>query len=553
MNMKHYNPLYDMKKILYTVFTVWLLGLSLGACTNDTMGEDPEEPFTDPIPLDELDGNTVKFNNPLIYSDIPDVSVVRAGSDYYMVSTSMHLVPGAPILHSTDLVGWEIVGYVFDKLEGSSAANFEYDAAIGRDEIYSQGSWASSLAYHNGKFYCLWNTYGFGTNTRSYISSATNPAGPWTIEQKFDRLFYDASLFFDDDDKAYIFAAHGETITQLNSDLSISGTEYKFNTGSYEGEGYQVRKVNGKYYLFMMCWPSGGVRSVVCVRFDNIQGPYTARMVLSSTIEGVGDGVSQGCIVDTPDGKWYGLFFTDLGPVGRCPVLTPCRWENDWPVFGNEEGEVEAEVPAPVQSNRFSTSTVVKSDEFDTDKLDLIWQWNHNPLPDKWSLAARKGYMRLTTGQKASDYFHARNTLTCRTMGPACRGEISLDCVNMKNGDYAGLSMMQYQSGLVGVKKVNGKYYLFMSDGVQDGSMTERASLEIDQTTVCLKVIANFETNQASFYYSLKNNVWVKIGNDMTMTYDLKNFVGNRFAIFNYATELLGGYVDVDYFRFKRI
>ena len=177
--------------ILYTVFTVWLLGLSLGACTNDTMGETTLRSRSQTLSHWNKAGMEIrmKFNNPLIYSDIPDVSVVRAGSDYYMVSTSMHLVPGAPILHSTDLVGWEIVGYVFDKLEGSSAANFEYDAAIGRDEIYSQGSWASSLAYHNGKFYCLWNTYGFGTNTRSYISSATNPAGPWTIEQKFDRLF----------------------------------------------------------------------------------------------------------------------------------------------------------------------------------------------------------------------------------------------------------------------------------------------------------------------------------------------------------------------------
>ena len=93
-----------MKKILYVAFAMLLLNFPLGACSDDTMGEDPEEPFTDPIPLDKLDGNTVKFNNPLIYSDIPDVSVVRAGSDYYMVSTSMHLVPGAPILHSTDSV-----------------------------------------------------------------------------------------------------------------------------------------------------------------------------------------------------------------------------------------------------------------------------------------------------------------------------------------------------------------------------------------------------------------------------------------------------------------
>ncbi len=128
-----------------------------------------------------------------------------------------------------------------------------------------------------------------------------------------------------------------------------------------------------------------------------------------------------------------------------------------------------------------------------------------------------------------------------------------MDLSGMKDGDYAGLSMMQYQSGLVGVKKENGKLFLFMSDGAQNGSMTERASVEISQTTIHLRVTADFETNQARFYYSLGNNAWTEIGNAMTMVYDQRNFVGNRFAIFNYATKTTGGYVDIDYFRFKRV
>lgn len=545
-----------MKKILYTVFAITLLCLPFGACTDNAMNDDPEEPFTDPIPMEDLEESTVTFGNPIIYSDVPDPSVVRVGNDYYMVSTSMHLVPGAAILHSTDLNNWQTVGYVFDRLEGSPAANFENDPDIGRNDIYSQGSWASSLAYHNGKFYCLWNTWGFGSNATSYISSATDPAGPWEIEQRMDRLFYDASLFFDDDDKAYIFAAHAETITLLNPDLSASSTEYIFSTGAYEGEGYQVRKVDGRYYIFMMCWPSGSVRSVVCLRADNIAGPYTARMVLSSKIggsNGIGDGVSQGCVIDTPDGKWYGLFFTDLGPVGRCPVLTSCKWENGWPIFGTKLGEVETDVPAPSGSNQYSRPVVVQNDDFDAGKLNLMWQWNHNPSAAHWSLSARSGYMRLTTGHIATDYYHARNTLTCRTMGPACRGDIALDFSAMKDGDQAGLSMMQYQSGLVGVKKEGGSYHLFMSDGVQDGIVTERTSIPISQTSVYLRVTANFDTNKAKFYYSLNGSLWVEIGNEMTMTYDLLNFVGNRFAIFNYATKQTGGYVDVDYFRFSRM
>lgn len=544
-----------MKRFIYGTIIMLMTGLSFSACSDDTDNEDVEEPFTDPIPLETLKDNQISFTNPFIYSDVPDPSVIRVGNDYYMVSTSMHLVPGVPVLHSTDLTGWDIIGYVFDRLEGSPAANFETDETIGRNDIYSLGSWASSLAYHDGKFYCLWNTYGFGNNARSYISEATNPAGPWQVVQQMDDLYYDASLFFDEDGKAYIISVRTATgsnvITMLNEDLSASQTTYNFSTGSYEGEGYQFCKVNGTYYLFMMCWPTGNVRSVVCLRSDNIAGPYSARMVLSSTINGWGDGVSQGRIIDTPDGNWWGLFFTDLGPVGRCPVLTPCRWDNGWPVLGNKNGEVEAQMTAPIQGSLFSTSHVVKSDEFNSEKLDLIWQWNHNPNPDCWSLTARSGYLRLTTGHIATDYFHAQNTLTCRTKGPDCRGEIMMDISRMKDGDYAGLSMMQYQSGLIGIKKEGSRTSLFMSDGTQDGSMTERAKMEINQSTVYLRVQANFDTNKASFYYSLNGSDWTAFGNDMTMTYDLKNFVGNRFAIFNYATKSTGGYVDIDYFRVK--
>ena len=282
-----------MRKNIYNAIWVLMTVFLCISCSDSNMGDDPEEPFKDPIPVEDLDKNPITFNNPLIYSDVPDPSLVRVGSDYYMVSTSMHLSPGAPIMHSKDLISWEIVGYVFDKIEGSSAANFEQDDAIGRNDLYSNGSWASSLTYSNGKFYCLWNAYGVGDNTRSYISSATDPAGPLTVEQRFDRLFYDASLFFDEDGTAYIIAAHGETITKLNNDLSASSTVYTFTTGSYEGEGYQFCKIDGYYYLFMMCWPSGGIRSVVGLRSDKIEGPYTSRMVLSSKIGGtIGDGVS---------------------------------------------------------------------------------------------------------------------------------------------------------------------------------------------------------------------------------------------------------------------
>ena len=130
------------------------------------------------------------FTNPLIFADVPDVDVIRVGSDYYMISTTMHLMPGGPVMRSKDLVNWETVSYVFDKLTDNS----KYDLIGGT--VYGRGQWASSIRYHNGKFYVL-----FSPNDvpyRSYIFTAEDPAGKWELLSRTQH-FHDASLFFDDD------------------------------------------------------------------------------------------------------------------------------------------------------------------------------------------------------------------------------------------------------------------------------------------------------------------------------------------------------------------
>lgn len=540
-----------MKKYIYGLALLTLLP----GCSDNNF-DDPEEPFVDPYPVNKMGPEDVTCGNPLVLSDVPDPSVIRVGNDYYMVSTSMHLTPGCQILHSTDLVGWEIIGYVFRRLEGSVAGNLEYDADLDKDNLYANGSWAASLAYDNGKFYCLWNYYGQGNNSVSFISSATDPAGEWKVVRRFDKMYYDASLFFDDDHTPYIIAAHTNAITRLNPDLSESGEEWIIDTGVYNGEGYQFCKANGKYYLFMMYWPEGGLRSVVALRADNIAGPYTPRQVLSSKIGGTtGDGVAQGRIIDTPDGEWFGLFFTDMGAIGRCPVLTQCRWVNGWPMLGNENGVVEAVTPAPRRASVFSTSNLVESDDFSSPALSLQWQWNHNPDDESWSLDKRKGYLRLTTSHIAEKgFYHARNTLTTRTLGPSCRGEICIELDGMKDGDVAGLAIMQYASGMVAVTKENGLYKVFMADGTQTSEFIRRgATATLSRPKVYLRATANFTTNLATYFYSPDGSTWIEIGNSTNMEYSLENFVGNRFAIFNYATESTGGYVDVDYFNFARI
>ena len=152
------------------------------------------------------------FDNPVIWADVPDPDVIRVGEDYYMVSTTMHLMPGCPVLHSRDLVNWETIGYVFDRLEDTP----RYD--LNEGTVYGKGQWATSIRYHDGNFYVL-----FSPNDepyRSYIYKASDPAGKWTLVSRTPH-FHDSSLLFDDDGRVYVFYGGGDIrLRELNPDLS---------------------------------------------------------------------------------------------------------------------------------------------------------------------------------------------------------------------------------------------------------------------------------------------------------------------------------------------
>ena len=503
------------------------------------------------------------FNNPVIYADVPDMAVTRAGEDYYMISTTMHLMPGAPIMKSKDLVNWEIVNYVFDKLTDHS----RYDLIDGT--VYGRGQWASSIRYHNGKFYVL-----FSPNDepyRSYIYTADDPAGEWTLVSRLPH-FHDASLFFDDDGRVYIFYATGELqeIKADFSDIKHDGISQKIFERDEEEygllEGSQVIKRDGKYYLLMisMVWGEPGrVRREVCYRADHITGPYEKKVILENEFQGYG-GVGQGCIVDSQDGKWYGLIFQDRGGIGRVPILMPCTWTDGWPMLGDENGCVPAVMAKEVNPDDRSKG-IVSSDYFDQDKLSINWQWNHNPINDKWTLKERPGYLRLKTNRIVDNLFLAPNTLTQRMEGPECEGSILIDVSKMNDGDVAGFSAFNGLSGILMISKDKKKKTLsmltkeanFIEDKKQithiDTEIIEKIQLKKEQ--VYLKICSDFNLGKdlATFYYSYDNKEWHQLGTTVPMVFDhTKMFMGSKFAIFNYATKKEGGYVDIAQFEYQR-
>ena len=515
--------------------------------------------------------HTEKIQNPMLWADVPDPDVIRVGDTFYLVSTTMHLMPGAPIMKSKDLKNWETIGYIFDRLTDSPKYDLQEGTAYGR------GQWATSLKYHNGKFYALLAPNEQGAMGDTYIFTADKAEGPWKILSRM-RHFHDCSLFFDDDNRVYVIYGTGEMM-ELKPDLSdvIEGTyQHIFQREEDEKgllEGSRVIKHNGKYYLLMIShvYAPGKHRREVCYRADDIHGPWEKQVILESEFGGFSY-EAQGTIVDTQDGDWYGIIFQDRGGVGRVLTVMPCRWINGWPMLGDENGKVPNEV-RPLKSGEPETA-IVKADDFEDSKLGLHWQWNHNPVDNAWSLTERPGFLRLKTNRVVQNIYLAPNTLTQRMEGPTCSGAVCVDLSKLKDGDCAGFGAFNSDSGLLTVKKKGKRLVLEMSE--QKVELTEREkavtnveekvieSVELKQSKVWLRIDADFRpmkehkgmmpgTDLAKFYYSLDGEQWTKIGSDYKMGFDWRRFfMGQKFALFCYATKKAGGYADFDTFNYSK-
>jgi beta-xylosidase len=489
-----------------------------------------------------------KAHNPIIFADVPDMSMIRVGDTYYMSSTTMHMTPGVPIMKSKDLVNWKMVNYACATLGDMDALNLNN----GKNN-YGKGSWASSIRYHNGLFYV--STFAQTTN-KTYIWTTRNiEKGPWT-EHTFQPSMHDHSLFFDEDGHIYLVYGSGKImITEVKADLSgvkAETTRVLIDNASAPGgpimlpaEGSQLFKHDGKYYLFNICWPRGGMRTVLVHRADKITGPWEGKVAFQD------QGVAQGGMIDTPDGRWFAYLFQDHGSVGRIPYIVPMKWENGWPVIG-VNGKLPESLDLP--ASKGINPGIVASDEFTRKPgeraLPLVWQWNHNPDNTLWSVTKRKGYLRLTTGRVDTLFVQARNTLTQRTFGPVSSGITAIDVTNMKEGDFAGLALLQKKFGQVGVKFANGVKSIVMVNG-SARIPVEVQTVPLTQKTVYLKAECDFrdKVDVGYFFYSLDGKTWLPIGSQLKMEYSMPHFMGYRFGLFNYSTKTPGGYVDFDYFR----
>ena len=551
--------------------------------------------LSSPVRAQSQSQSEAPIKNPMLWADVPDPDVIRVGDTFYLVSTTMHLMPGAPVMASKDLKNWETVGYIFDRLTDSPKYDLSFSLPLDQQKgegvgtVYGRGQWATSLKYHDGKFWALLAPNEEGSMGDTYIFTAPKAEGPWTIHSRL-RHFHDATLFFDDDGTPYVFFGTGE-MCQLTRDLKgvVEGSlrHYFQREADERGllEGTRVIKHNGTYYALLIShvFAPGRHRREVCYRTKDLNGTWEKNTILESDFGGFSY-LAQGTIVDTEEGDWYGIMFQDRGGVGRVLTLSPVRWLDGWPMLGDEYNKVP-EVMRPYKSGQPEKS-IVQSDDFSVptaeenfslftphSSIKKCWQWNHNPIDNAWSLKERPGFLRLKTCRVVPNLYLAPNTLTQRMEGPTCSGAVSLDLKKMKDGDCAGLAAFNGDSGVLTIKKHGKKYILEMSE--QKVSLTERekavtnveekvvetvdltSHLSSSTSRLYLKLTGDFQPGHhdaANFYYSLDGDHWTQIGTkDYRMIFDYRRFfMGSKFAIFNYATKKVGGFVDVDYFEYSR-
>lgn len=480
------------------------------------------------------------YTNPLIAADFPDPDVIEVNGVYYMVSTTMFVFPGVTILKSNDLVNWEYCS--------NAVPRFDFHKCYDLDSChrYAHGQWATSFKYNNGKFYLLFITLDEG----GFICSAAKAEGPWEI-RKLPRGFYDPGLFFDDDGRIYVTHGYSKiSVTELNPDFSPKGEDSLVFTGDIRRglEGMHVYKINGYYYLYGTYGGRDGIQ--VALRSKNIYGPYEQKVVIRDTTPGVNFGIHQGALIQTSSGEWWTILFVDSGPFGRFPSLQPVKWIDNWPMVG-VDGKAVVTYKKPNVGNAYPARTFPASDEFSGKTLGMQWGWNHNPDSTKWSLAKRPGYLRLATGKVVTNLRDARNTLTQRTFtyyddSIPTAGITKMDISKMKDGDIAGLAVFQDPYAYIGVKQVNGRRFVIM---VNNGQTVD--SVAIGQSIIFLRVIASNSTGKAKFEYSMDNKKFTRIGNELSMRFNLSVFTGNKFCLFNYATKKAGGWVDIDWFRMQ--
>ncbi|WP_304226878.1 glycoside hydrolase 43 family protein [Phocaeicola plebeius] len=514
------------------------------------------------------------YRNPVLHADYSDPDVCAVGEDYFLTASSFNCTPGLPILHSKDLVNWKIVNYALKKVEPMEYYN---------EARHGKGVWAPSIRFHEGMYYIYWGDPDFGI----FMVKTRDPYGEWDkpVLVKAGKGMIDPCPLWDDDGRVYLAHAWAGSRAKFNSVLTVcelnkEGTAvisdpvlvFDGNDGiNHTIEGAKFYKRNGFYYLFA---PAGGVVSgwQLVMRSKNVYGPYEARIVMAQGKTDI-NGPHQGGWVDTPAGESWFLHFQDKGAYGRVLHLNPMKWINDWPVIGVDKdgdgcGDPVSRYRKPKTDKTYPIETPVESDEFDTRKLGLQWEWHAN-YQDVFGFTTNMGYARIY-GHELSPHFknfwEVPNLLMQKFPAEEFTATAKLKVSAKDDGQLSGLIIMGWDYSWIGVEK-QGEKFLLKQAVCKDA---EQGNLEQVSTLAVLEPSRKFE---AGLFPNYEREIYIRVHVDkgaycrFSYSLDGKKFteagtlfkarqgkwIGAKVGMFSVTPHgKERGWVDVDWFRVEK-
>lgn len=514
------------------------------------------------------------YRNPVLHADYSDPDVCAVGEDYFLTASSFNCTPGLPILHSKDLVNWKIVNYALKKVEPVEYYN---------EPRHGKGVWAPSIRFHEGMYYIYWGDPDFGI----FMVKTRDPYGEWDapVLVKAGKGMIDPCPLWDDDWRVYLAHAWAGSRAKFNSVLTVcelnkEGTKvisdpvlvFDGNDGvNHTIEGAKFYKRNGFYYLFA---PAGGVVSgwQLVMRSKDVYGPYEARIVMAQGKTDI-NGPHQGGWVDTPAGESWFLHFQDKGAYGRVLHLNPMKWVNDWPVIGVDKdgdgcGDPVSRYRKPKIGKTYPIETPVESDEFDTRKLGLQWEWHAN-YQDVFGFTTNMGYARIyghELSQHFKNFWEVPNLLMQKFPAEEFTATAKLKVSAKDDGQLSGLIIMGWDYSWIGVEK-QGEKFLLKQAVCKDA---EQGNLEQVSTLAVLEPSRKFE---AGLFPNYEREIYIRVhvekGAYCRFSYSLdgKKFteagtlfkarqgkwIGAKVGMFSVTPHgKERGWVDVDWFRVEK-
>ena len=514
------------------------------------------------------------YRNPVLHADYSDPDVCAVGEDYFLTASSFNCTPGLPILHSKDLVNWKIVNYALKKVEPVEYYN---------EARHGKGVWAPSIRFHEGMYYIYWGDPDFGI----FMVKTRDPYGEWDdpVLVKAGKGMIDPCPLWDDGGRVYLAHAWAGSRAKFNSVLTVcelnkEGTKvisdpvlvFDGNDGvNHTIEGAKFYKRNGFYYMFA---PAGGVVSgwQLVMRSKDVYGPYEARIVMAQGKTDI-NGPHQGGWVDTPAGESWFLHFQDKGAYGRVLHLNPMKWVNDWPVIGVDKdgdgcGDPVSRYRKPKTGKTYPIETPVESDEFDTRKLGLQWEWHAN-YQDVFGFTTNMGYVRIY-GHELSPHFknfwEVPNLLMQKFPAEEFTATAKLKVSAKDDGQLSGLIIMGWDYSWIGVEK-QGEKFLLKQAVCKDA---EQGNLEQVSTLAVLEPSRKFE---AGLFPNYEREIYIRVHVDkgaycrFSYSLDGKKFteagtlfkarqgkwIGAKVGMFSVTPHgKERGWVDVDWFRVEK-